>query len=95
MSNEIIESYYNYLRTYVDIQLLDLLFAPIDKIYIDFSIVSNEIIGNNFIIEILGYDTKDKLQYSDGIENYNLDLGVYKSITITVVYFLLQIINYI
>ena len=93
--SESIESFYIEMRKYIDIDILDMIFSPFDKMFIDSSIVFKEMFGDNIIFDIIGFDEKDKLRYSNELSNYKYSLGFYKSITLFIIYYTFQLLNYI
>ena len=77
-----IETIFNDMKNVFNLDIVDLLFAPLDKLYIDFAdIMKNNLNVDTFIVNFLLYDETLKMSANDyPIEQRSYSLGFYKSI---------------
>ena len=77
-----IETIFSDMKNVFNLDLVDLLFAPLDKLYIDFAdIMKNNLNVDTFIVNFLLYDETLKMSANSyPIEQRSYSLGFYKSI---------------
>ena len=77
-----IETVFNDMKKVFNLDIVDLFFSPLDKMYIDFAdICKNNLNIDTFIVNFLLYDETLKMSANDyPIEQRSYSLGFYKSI---------------
>ena len=77
-----IETIFNDMKNVFNLDIVDLFFTPLDKMFIDFAdIMKNNLNIDTFIVNFLLYDETLKMSANDyPIEQRSYSLGFYKSI---------------